>query len=400
MTHTAMRILTAVLLLMSVGSVRGDGGFFGELAESAVTVDQRGIVVFDGARETLIIQTAYDGDATDFAWVIPVPTLVGAGDIGTVEPNIFEDLYYLTEPSAYVYAGRAITGCGGGSRQGQDERTVRVWTQLQVDGYDLVVLSATESADLHNWLNDNGYAFPAGHEDALAHYVNKAWFFVAAKINPNADQNPLGDDPPSEPDGSYGGGRQDQMRPLRISFPTTDPVYPMRISQVSTKARAEILLYVIARHRVISTNYNTDQVKLTSDFRGGDFPEYYEQQFRGNLQRAGAGSLMVEYAGPISKYWLAPYQEHLGIAGDDFFLTRLRTYLHPDQMQQDIVLAQAATDDRFAIQIDMLAYRSNLRIARGAILFILALAVGITSRRRRRFLGAPLLIAIIALLII
>ena len=404
MTRTGMCVAAAVLLLACAAHVWADGGFFGELAESATSVDQRAVVVFDGDRETLIIQTAYDGDATDFAWVIPVPALVGADDIGTVEPAIFEDLYYLTEPSAYVYTGRAITGCGGGNQQGQDERTVRVWTQLQVDGYDLAVLSATESADLQKWLNDNGYAFPAGHEDELAHYVNKAWFFVAAKINPNADQDD-GREDPQPPGGGLGGDdgngqAKDQMRPLRISFPTTELVYPMRISKVSTKSEAEILLYVIARHRVVSTNYNTDQVNLTSDFRAGNFPQYYEQQFRGNLARAGAGSLMVEYAGPLSKYWLDRYQEDLGVGGDGFFVTRLRTYLQPGQMEQDVVMAQAATDDRFVIQVDMMADRGNLRIARGAVLLLLALAIGITSGRRRRFLGGVLLIAIIVLLII
>ena len=400
MTRTGMCVAMA-LLPACVGCLWADGGFFGELADSATTVDQRAVVVFDGSRETLIIQTAYDGDATDFAWVIPVPALVGAGDIGTVEPAIFEDLYYLTEPSAYVYTGQALTGCGGGNQQGEDERTVRGWTQLQVDGYDLAVLSATESADLQKWLNENGYAFPAGHEGELAHYVNKAWFFIAAKMNPSAEQDALGEEPPLGPDGNYGSGRlENQMRPLRISFPTTEPVYPMRISRVSTRSEAEILLYVIARHRVVSTNYNTDEVKLASDFRGGDFPQYYEAEFRGNLARAGAGSLLVEYAGPLSKYWLDRYQEDLGVGGEGFFVTRLRTYLQPNQMEQDVVMAQAATDDRVAIQIDMMADSGNLRIARGGILLLLALAVGISSGRRRRFLGGLLLIAIVVLLII
>ncbi len=347
MSRAGRRVFLVVCSLGLVRSGWADGGMFpAQFAGSGESADQRAIVVFDEGHETLILQTAYEGESTDFAWVIPIPVLPRAGAISTVAPAVFDHLYELTEPRAYEYAGyspQCMLGCSG-DRQGQEFRSVRVWRTMRVDDYQVVALSAQESSDLEGWLNANGYAFPVGHQQELQYYVDKSWFFVGAKVSLAGDGTGTG--PPGD-GGNLGDGEAEEMKPLRLSFNTPEPVYPMRISAVSSNSEVEVLLYIIARHRMTSANYKTDQVELTSDFTGGDFTEFYEQQFRASLARAGAGSLLLEYAGQLPRWYAEMDREDLGLGEGDFYVTRLRTYLTQDQMQQDVVLKQAATDGGF-----------------------------------------------------
>ena len=397
--------LLVACLLGLVHAASADGGMFPQFARSAESADQRAIVVFDEGRETLILQTAYQGDAADFAWVIPIPTLMTSGDIATVDPGIFDDLYYLTEPAAYGHGGyraQGLLGCSSGSDGEQQFASVRVWDSLQVDDYQITILSAGESSDLQAWLNANGYSFPAEHQGELAYYVAKSWFFVAAKINPAATRDgntgPVG--PPGG--GDFGGGSQgEEMRPLRLRFAADEPVYPMRISAASTPSEVEVLLYVIARHRIAAANYNTEDVTLTSHFEGGDFGAYYEEQFRDSLARAGAGSLLVEYAGPLHDWIADRHRADLGLGDGSLYVTRLRTYLEPQHMAEDVVMAQAAADDDLAIRV-ALAPESTAtpRLAAVGLLFALATMLGLTSRDRCLLVRALLIAAVIALLII
>ncbi len=393
-------ILTVCLLVVSP-TAWADGGFFPQFAGSAQSADQRAIVVYDAGREVLILQTAYDGDKSDFAWVIPVPQLPKSGDISTVSAHIFEDLYYLTEPALYGHYGYnacGVFGCSSSSKS-QQYQSVRVWETLQVDDYDIAILSAGESSDLVGWLNANGYAYPAGHQDELDYYVDKSSFFVAAKISPTVAEDNGAQPPPGLGDGYR--PATEPMRPLRLCFDTPEPVYPLRISAVSSTDEVEVLLYVIARHRVTSPNYNTEQVELTSDFRGGDFPAYYEQQFRHSLAQAGAGSLLVEYAGALPDYLISAHGADLGLGPGDFFVTRLRSYLEQDDMQEDVVMTQAGSDDEFAIRVAaVVPAHTNLRLAGIGLFFALAAVFGLVSGDARSLIRALLIATVVALLVL
>jgi len=392
-TRRWIAVVVCVIGLMSAGWA--DGGMFPQLAGSAESADQRAIVAFDEGNETLILQTAYEGDRAEFAWVIPVPDRLDSGDISTVSADIFDDLYVLTEPSAYGYYGynaQFLVGCSSGSKP-DEFRTVRVWDTLQVDDYEVAILSAGQSADLADWLEANGYAFPEGHNSELDYYVNKSWFFVAIKMNPAVKR------PPSM-GGDYGEGTQ-EMKPLALSFDTAEPVYPLRISAVSSKDEVEVLLYVISRHRMAATNYHTEEVRLTSPFEGGDFPAYYEKQFRASLDRAGAGSVLVEYAGQLPDYLLSTHREKLGLPTGEFYVTRLRTYLTQDDMDEDIGIAQAPTDDSFAIRITGgQPAQASLRLGGLTVLFALVAMIGLSPGHRYSLLRAGLMVVFIGLILV
>ncbi len=386
-----MRISVSCLALLTLACATtvADGGFFPAPSGVAETADQRALIIDHGDAETLVVQTAYDGDASGFAWVIPVPTqIVGATAVGTADPEVFPMLQSLSAPRYYtgMDGSTGVCGCSGSGGAGGDGSPnmggVTVWDSFEVEGYDVAVLSASESGDLATWLNDNGYALPAGHDDVLDYYLDKGWFFVAFKIAPT-------------PDGAGGGdGDGEEFRPIALTFATDELVFPMCISRVSTTDRVEVLLYVLSEHRVRSKNYPTRNIEARRTWNGGDFEATYDGWFEKTIADAGGKALVVEFAGAFPSWWAsAPPFDSLLDPADEYFVTRLRTRLTPAQMTEDVMMVAAANDDPLEVVVG-----SQFAAARGQIAFAALLLAGVQGIGLRRWRFGRRLAAATALL--
>jgi len=389
-------LLAAALFVALPMCLHADGGFIPVIHGIAESADQRAVIIDRGDSETIVLQTAYEGDAADFAWVIPLPARVTRADIGTADPAMFTTLEELTAPRMLRVAGvGGVRACGcAGSGGAHVEDGVTVWETLRVDGYDVAVLSAEDSANLSGWLSTHGYALPDGNEATLAHYVTQGWYFVALKIAPTPRRNTGG------VDGAPGGYTGEELRPITLSFATDQLVFPMRISRLSTRERVEVLLYVLSDHRAAGENYPTAEVDAPASYAGGDFRGAYEGWLEGTLTAAGGRALAVEWAGWVGGWSLSgPAFAELELPDEGCYLTRLRTRLRPAQMEEDIVLAAAASDERFEVVLD-----DGYAQARGsAALAMLALTVPpgflLRSRRTRRLSLAGVLCALLIVLL-
>ena len=368
-------------LLVSAPLACADGAYIPPEYGTAESADQRACIIDHGATQTLIIETAYEGDLSDFAWVIPLPTLIQAADIGTVSQDLFRALEDLTAPRAWVAPGGAVAtggcgGCGGGTQfagapgDGRNQLGVTVWETLTLEGYEVVILSATQSADLAQWLEDNGYELPDGNEDTLQYYVDAGAFFVAVRVAP--DQ--------TAPAQMNGLGTTGALEPLRLTFPKGPDglVFPLRISRASSKDETEVRLFVIDEHRVKSESYPTAQVNALGYDGVQDFAQWYDARFRAGLAGLGGRGFLVEYARPLPEWW-AP-EDLQGLLGEgDLFLTRLRSYLDPAQMTEDVLLACAPSDEEFVVDIVVGAQLA----ARGYVSLSALLLAGVWSLRAR-----------------
>jgi hypothetical protein len=94
-TRTFLQVWLACLLLIPTAAF-GDGGFIPATAFEKVQIpDQRALIHFADGRQTLVIDTAFKGTGTNFAWIIPVPTAP------TVEPatlGLFPTLQTIFQP--------------------------------------------------------------------------------------------------------------------------------------------------------------------------------------------------------------------------------------------------------------------------------------------------------------
>jgi hypothetical protein len=347
---------TLLYLLVSASVALADGMFIPPEYGTAASADQRAIVIDHGATQTLILETAYQGDGAEFAWVVPLPTLIEAAGIGTVDQSVFAGLEDLTAPRAWIAPGAVSAGgsgcgsCGGGGTQlgggydNADGRTgVTVWETLQIEGYEVAILSAGESGDLAKWLTDNGYALPDGNEATLQYYVDAGAFFVAVKIVPEQTAAAAQ---------MTKAGAVGATQPLRFTFPkgADGLVFPLRISQASSKGETEVRLFVFSDHRVASSSYPTAEVNA-SGFQGRqEFRQWYDARFRAKLGDLGGRAFVVEWAKPLPE-WGVSTELRKVLGEGEFFLTRMRSYLTPELMTEDVMLARAPTDDEFEVDI-------------------------------------------------
>ena len=279
-------ILIFIIVNFYVFSISlADGGLFTQLYRDIYEPNQLAMIVFDDMVEKIIFQIDYEGDAEDFAWVIPVP---GYPKLFSVEDDIFYELHKLTQPPP-----PSSFGCGWGAgvpTPGLEDEGVHVWEENQVGIYHTTTLSASDPNSLVEWLNDNGYAFPAEGQEILDYYVQKNWFFVAMKIQHeeiiNSSENYTG-----------------AIQPIGIMFFSDEMVYPLKISSLSTPSwGTEVLIYTFSDERVT-------------------FPGATE-----------------EYNAIITPDQLEEYPILRGLIDETFVLTKLRKNFSAEEMDDDLLL--------------------------------------------------------------
>jgi Uncharacterized protein conserved in bacteria (DUF2330) len=214
------------------------GGF---VADEKVQVDREDAVVeLGGGREIVTMRFSARSTAQRAAWVMPVPA---KSDIGLGDPQVFLDLERLTRPE-YRSSGRKGDGVGGAAAPGSG---VTVLEQAKVGPYETAQLTGKDPAEVAEWLRQNGFTLPQNLGDGLRPYLADGWVIAAVKLA-------------AEPDKQLNG----QLPPIRLSFATNDPVYPMRLSALAA-TQQQLRLYVLADHRVEASGPD-----LTLYFAGRD----------------------------------------------------------------------------------------------------------------------------------
>lgn len=144
--------------------------------------EQRALIYESGGNEHLILSVKYNGATPQFAWVVPTE---GRPTVEVQKGAPFHELWRLTEireppkPGAMRGDGRVTTA----------EAPVVVLERKVQGPYELVVLQATESGGLFEWLKKNGFGLNPGARDALEYYVRRRWYFAAARIRPGGADN-------------------------------------------------------------------------------------------------------------------------------------------------------------------------------------------------------------------
>lgn len=317
------------LLLTTATPVLADGGFFPDsmyrdLYESA----QKAVILYGNSTgnctenctgnytgnytEHLILSVSFEGDAEDFAWVIPVPN---KPEIAVTDPELFWELSDFT--ATEFPGGGGGFGCfGGGAAPPPTGDGVDVIEEEVVGPYATAILSATNATALADWLNANGYIFPEAGEEIISEYIEKEWYFVATRINA------------VDEDTGYALAEGD-IEPIVLSFASDQIVYPLRITSLSTTNTTppEVLLYVFADHIMVPKQYplhigygNWEDNAFTIEF--------------GN-------NVSVE---DLSEYEILPELVSYYLSGDEFYLTKLRGWISADQMV-DIELVRYEEED-------------------------------------------------------
>ncbi len=245
----------------------------------------------------------YKGELTEFAMVVPVPTVVTKQQVHVTDNAIVNHLDAYTAPRLVEYfdsnpcerimyesmmrktaAPMAADMAGGGAASSAKAMGVTIEDQYTVGEYDILVLSAKHSNGLQQWLDTNGYKVPVKARNVLSSYIKQGVKFFVAKIN-LSEQEKTG---------------RTYLRPLQVAFESEKFMLPIRLGTVNANGPQDLILYTLTKEgRVETSNYRTVKLPTGMDiplFVEDDFGDFYKDMFKHQVKKENMSTVFTEYA--------------------------------------------------------------------------------------------------------
>ncbi|WP_329398468.1 DUF2330 domain-containing protein [Streptomyces melanogenes] len=199
-------------------------------------------VRWDGRGEQIVMSLTVDGNAPKAAWIMPVPhrATVTLGDRA-----LFSDLERATAPvhkdrdyfwpraGDWPFTHDHHPVGEGAAAPSAAAPPVGVVDRRRLGPFDVARLTATDPEALRSWLETNGFQLPPALSTELRPYVAQKWEYVAIRLAPASGDGPL----------------SGTLDPLKLTFASERPVYPMRLSRLA-KTPQSLKLYVVSTHRM------------------------------------------------------------------------------------------------------------------------------------------------------
>jgi hypothetical protein len=369
--------LTAIVAQLSVaaGPASAFCGFYVAKADAKMFNKSSKVVLARYGQQTAITMASdYEGEPSEFALVVPVPSFIKKDQISVVNPKTVDHIdaytaprlveYYDPDPCAearaVAYAPTAQLAVATAAPKPAPLPAypgVTVEARYDVAEYDVSILSAEESDGLIRWLTDNGYKIPGGAEPVIGSYIKQKMHFFIAKVNLQRMKD---------------SGRT-YLQPLQVRYETAKFMLPLRLGTVNADGPQDLVIYALTtKGRVETSNYRT--VKVPSDvdvplFVKDDFASFYKATFDHAVAQEKMHSVFVEYAWdtascdpcaaePMSRAELAELGAQWnpgGLVGDRFmadagynpFVTRLHVRYDAQSFPEDLNFIETSDKDTF-----------------------------------------------------
>ena len=370
--------MAVVVVLFASAACLADGKTFAMVADPlsdrarTTMPSQRAIIAWDGAEQRLAIDTAFTGEGTEFAWLVPLPS---EPEILPATKGMFDTAAVLTAPRiersdhgvAFLLGGSLVIGAFG--VMALQSRMGRVWFLLAIvvvgilvvmpnlgysrgrvglavpvevlsSGtaglYDTRVLRAQDADELIAWLESAGFGVPDGIAEVVQDYLDEGWVFAAAKLSVDGPQ-----------------ASEHRAHPLQFRFATDSPIYPMALTAVGNED-IELELFVFA-----DGSAHARGLRVACSFQATAIPAAGDDPDLGQ--------------GPRARPVAIAHPGLLDITESTGELTRLIGTLTPRQQRRDIQIGISAFAKR-----DAALYEAGSGIERGvAAGLIVAGAVGV-----------------------
>jgi hypothetical protein len=292
-----------VSLLAFVSDAHAFCGFYVAKADTKIfNQASKVVLVRKDDKTVLTMVNDFDGDAKDFAVVIPVPTFLEKGQIHVGNQATVDHLDAYSAPRLVEYwdpdpcqerfkamAARAAAPSGAmldeaGSAARAKALGVKIEAQYTVGEYDIVILSAEQSDGLQTWLTENGYKLPTGAAGVLDGYIKEKMRFFVAKVN-LAEKAKSG---------------FNFLRPIQVAYESPKFMLPIRLGMLNANGPQELFVFALSeRGRVETTNYRT--VKLPSGmdvpiYVKDAFADFYRAMFAEQVKEQDMKAVFEEYA--------------------------------------------------------------------------------------------------------
>lgn len=375
-----MRILITIIAAAMTVSVSSTAqafcGFYVAKADTSLfNRASQVVLVRDGDRTVITMANDFEGDVTDFAVVIPVPTFIEREQINVGDKAVIDHLDAYTSPRLVEYfdpdpcqrfkvfrnmTPDSMNFPASMARQEMKASAMGVTIEASytVGEYDILILSATESQGLIRWLNESGYRIPKGAEDVVGSYLKQDMRFFVAKVNIE-EQRKSGY--------SY-------LRPLQVAYESARFMLPIRLGTLNARTHQELYIYALTRTgRVETTNYRT--VKLPSntevpEFVQAEFGDFYRAMFDKQTRAENNRGVFLEYAwdmawcdpcaaDPLSPdelrrlgvFWIhesqAPRRNFAPASAQNVFVTRLHVRYDREHFPEDLIFQETGDRQNF-----------------------------------------------------
>ena len=281
-------LLALAAPLLAPAVAQACGGFFCQ----NVPVDQTGeniVFVADGTTVQAFVQVQYQGEATEFAWIIPTPSLP---EVGVSSDAIFPYFAQAYRREAYqntTYHGTCGSYCWDDQFAGSDAAVdtgstdagtgggVEVIEQGQTGPYDFAILRATDAQVLFDWLGANDYNLPATAIAAVEPYalMGDETHFVALRLQKDAS---VGD-----------------LQPVKLTYAAEQPMVPIQLTAIAAQPDMPIYVTVLGASRAVPENYlDAVLIEAPQTYYGTESIELI-----GNaVDQAGGHAFVTTFAGP------------------------------------------------------------------------------------------------------
>lgn len=283
--------LLAAALAVSMWSNRAEAcGCFAppDPTVPVVQAGERILFATSNGKVTAHIQIQYAGDAKDFGWLLPVPS-VPTLKVGTEE--LFTQLINTTQPR-YNVETRATGNCNGFGFRGAGAPSTAndsafetqnpgapnpLVIQSSIGPYDYAVLKADNKDAMLSWLAQNRYFIPVGTEDVVGPYIRPGSFFLALKLQ--------------------SGKSAGDITPVVLEYPSDLPMIPIILTSVAAQPNMGIQVWMLGNGRAIPRNYrhvvlNDSQLDWLNGARN-----YNDVVIRAVSEAPEKHAFLTEYAG-------------------------------------------------------------------------------------------------------
>jgi hypothetical protein len=233
---------------------RACGGCYHKASETETTVvtGHRMVLSVSTTQTVLWDQIEYDGDPSEFAWVLPVKR---GARVELATDAWFETLDAATTatvvgPELHCAPAPGVRGSGCGSVsdaavlgavasdesvRGLPAEVVTVVHHGTVGPYETVTLATDTPGALNTWLDGHGYAVDADIQPIIDAYIAEDFDFIALRLQPGQGVR--------------------AMKPVRVVMEGASPTLPLRMVAAGTGASVGIKLFVITEGRFATKNF-------------------------------------------------------------------------------------------------------------------------------------------------
>ncbi len=296
---TAATVAAAASVMLTATPADACGGFFC----NNQPVDQTGeniLFVQQGDEIEAHVNIFYQGEAEDFAWIVPTPS---RPEVGISTADLFTrlnqrvgvrfELEYRSNGDCYFNAFPDDDDAFDDSEPSAPEDNgggVTVVEQSSVGPFDFAVLQATSSEALLSWLQDNSYDIPDDVGPFIEPYLiqDSQMHFVAFRLQNNRD---VGD-----------------IAPVTLRYNSSAPMIPIQLTAIATQPDMGVRAHILAQERAVPENYLHVQINeaRVNWFGNGN---NYNQLVTDAMNEAGGQGFVTEYAGDTEPMRESLYRE-------------------------------------------------------------------------------------------